>query len=100
VRLAVKNNFAICDLSVLWYVFEFNKETFVCSGNAADALEEATCLITKSYFSKGLKVWILHKGHVLHLLASYCMYYCVGEILLGPMIGAQCNGHVGGFHVP
>jgi hypothetical protein len=90
----------MCDLSVLWYVFEFNKETCVCSGNIADALEEATCLIAKASFPKGLKVWILHKGHVLHLLASYWMYYWVGNMLLGTIIGAQCNGQVGGFHVP
>jgi hypothetical protein len=35
-------------MSVLWYVFEFNKETRVCSWNVADALEEATCLISKA----------------------------------------------------
>jgi hypothetical protein len=54
-----------------------------------DALEEATCLVAKASFSKGLKVWILHKGHVLHFIASYCMYYLVGKMFLGPMIGAQ-----------
>jgi hypothetical protein len=85
---------------VLWYVFEFNKETCVCSGNVADALEEATCLIAKAYFLKGWKVWILHKGHVLNLLASYWIYYCLRKMLLGTMIGAQSNGHGGGFHVP
>jgi hypothetical protein len=89
VRLVVTNNFAIYDIYVLWYVFEFNKETCVCSGNVVDALEEATCLIAKASFLKELKVWILHKCHVLILLASYSMYYCVDKMLLGPIIGAQ-----------
>jgi hypothetical protein len=84
----VANNFAICDVSVFWYVFEFNKETCVCSWNVTDALEQATCLIAEASFPQGLEVRVLNKGHVLHLLASYWMYYCVGKIFLGPMIGA------------
>jgi hypothetical protein len=74
VRFVVTNNFFICDFSVLWYVFEFYKETCVCSWNVVDALEKAACLVAEASFSQGLKVWVLHKGHVLHFLPSHWMY--------------------------
>jgi hypothetical protein len=87
-------------LSVLWYVFEFNKETYGGACNVVDTLEESTHLITKACLPKRLEVWVFHECHVLHLFARHWVYYNVGEMLLFPMIGAQCNRMVGGFHVP
>jgi hypothetical protein len=100
VRLLVTDNFAICDSSVLWYVFEFNKETCVGAKNVADNLEESTHLITKTSFPKRLEVRVFHECHVLHLFDRHWVCYFMGEMLLCPIIGAQCNCLVGGFHVP
>jgi hypothetical protein len=82
VWLVVTYNFAVCDLSVLWYVFEFNEEACVCSWNVVDALEEATRLIAKAYFPKRLEVWILHEVHVIHFIARHWVYYCVGKMFV------------------
>jgi hypothetical protein len=100
VRLIVTFNFSISDLSVLWYVLEFDKETCVGALNDAVNLEESDRLITKASFPEGLEVWVFHECHVFHLFARDLVYYCMGEILLCPMIGAQCNCLVGSFHVP
>jgi hypothetical protein len=100
VRLLVTDTFVICDVSVLWYVFEFNKETCVCAWNVVDALEESTRLITKASFQKILEVWVFHECHIFHLFARHWVYLHVYEMLLCTMIGAQCNCLVGGFGVP
>jgi hypothetical protein len=65
-----------------------------------NALKKAACLVAEASLPQELKVWVIHKGHVIHLLAGYRMYHCVGKLLLGPMIGAQGKGYVGYFHVP
>jgi hypothetical protein len=99
VRLVVTNNLTICDVPVFWYIFEFYKEAFVCAWNVANALKKAACLVAEASISQGLKVWVIHKGHVLNLLTGYRMYHFIGKLLLGPMIGVQGNGNVGCFHV-
>jgi hypothetical protein len=96
VRLVVKDNFAICDVSVLGYVLEFNEEMCVGALNVADSARR----ITEASIPKGLEVWVFHEFHVFHFLARNWVYYGVGKMEICPMIGAQCNCLVGSLHVP
>jgi hypothetical protein len=64
-----------------------------------NALEKAASLVYEASLPQGLKVWVIHKGHVLHLLAGCRMYHCIEKVLLVPVIGTQGDGHVGCFYV-
>jgi hypothetical protein len=72
----------------------------VCAWNVTDAFEDSIHLITKASFQNRLEVWVFHECHVLHFFARHRVNFCVGEMLMGPMIGDQFNCLVGGFHVP
>jgi hypothetical protein len=52
VRLIVTDNFAICDLSAIGYVLDFNGKTGVGALNVADTLEESVHLVYQILFSK------------------------------------------------
>jgi hypothetical protein len=65
-----------------------------------NALKKAACFVAEASFPQGLKIWVIHKGHVFHLLSGYWMYHSIGKVLLGQMIGSQGNGYVGCFHAP
>jgi hypothetical protein len=94
VRFVITNYFAIRNLSLFWYVCNFQKETCVGSWDVADALKKAACLVAEFPLPKGLEVRVIHEGHVFHLLAGYWMDDCVFKILLGPRICSEGNGYV------
>jgi hypothetical protein len=72
--VVVTKKITICDFSVFGYVCEFYKETCVCVCNVANAFKKSACLVARTSFPQGLKIWVICKGHVLHLRARDCMH--------------------------
>jgi hypothetical protein len=90
--------FSGSDISVFWDVGEFDKETCAGSRNVSNALEEAPTFVAKTSFPKQLFMGVLHKCHVFHFFSGDGVDDGVCQMLLGPMVISEGDGHVGSVH--
>jgi hypothetical protein len=78
----IADDFAVGDLSILWYVFQCGEETCVSPGDVSNALEQASTFVAKTLGSKWLETGILHESRVFHFFAGDWVDDCVGMVQL------------------
>jgi hypothetical protein len=98
VGFVITNYFAVSDLSVFWYVSEFDIETCVGSRNVSNTLKKASAFVAKTSCPNWLQTGVFHKGRVFHFLSGDGVNDCIGLMRLGQMVVYKGNDHVGGVH--
>jgi hypothetical protein len=57
----IADYFAVSDISVRWYVSDFDLKKCVVTRDVSNSLEEVSAFVVKAAFPKGLEMGILHE---------------------------------------